>query len=66
MNFAHQHNDLTVYCMYFYRESNTYSVHSFSAVSSLFIVCELISIIAAAVGEASPISDKAATAFATT
>ena len=44
----------------------TYSVHSFSAVSSLFMVCELISIMAAAVGEASLISDNAATAFATT
>lgn len=44
----------------------TYSVHSLSAVSSLLMVWELISIMAAAVGETSPISDKAATALATT
>ena len=44
----------------------TNSVHSLSAVSSLLMVWELISIMAAAVGETSPISDKAATALATT
>ena len=44
----------------------THSVHSLRAVRSLLMVCELISIIAAAVGEASLISDNAATAFATT
>lgn len=44
----------------------TYSVHSFRAVKSLLMVCELISIIAAAVGETSLISDRAATALATT
>lgn len=44
----------------------TYSVHSFNAVSNLLMVWEFMSIIAAAVGEESLISDKAATALATT
>lgn len=46
--------------------NKSYSVHSFKAVSSLLIVCEFISIEAAAVGDASLISDNAATALATT
>ena len=43
-----------------------HSVHSFKAVSSLLMVAAFISISGRPVGEASLISDKAATALATT
>jgi hypothetical protein len=43
-----------------------HSVHSLRAVSSLLMVCAFISINGLPLGLASLISDKAATAFATT
>jgi len=47
-------------------EDNTYSVHSFNAVSSLLTVCWLNSSMSLAVADVSMISPIAATALATT